>query len=126
MSFFDPDTNELAGAVCMQVDVVLSGKHGAAFRAPVDAQWASFLSRKMERKRRIILRQLDRAKCHHKQDHSVTEFTCPLGTKAKPEEKATVFEIKSRHECSGAPERLTKRGSTIVGGARAHVATCTQ
>ena len=50
MSFFDPDTNELAGALYMQVDVVLSGKHGAAYRAPVDPQWARFLFRKMERK----------------------------------------------------------------------------
>ena len=61
-------------------------------------------------KKHRILRQSDHARCHRKRDISVTEFRytkiikkMAVRTRAKTDEKATAFEMKSLRECNGAP-----------------------
>ena len=92
-SFFDLDPNELAGALCMHVDDVLLGGHGAAHPILSKCVAGKISIPKMEKKHRIILR-FAHARCHHKKRSQCDRVQMLLRCQTlqwEPEEKATAF-----------------------------------
>ena len=112
--FYDPDTLELAGMLCVHVVNVVTGGVGAAFRMSIDQLRRRFTFRKWKTNNGEFFGGMISQDGNSK-DIFLTQSTNALRirkltvrARAQLKEKATEAEVKSLRECNGALQWLTK------------------